>query len=280
MSKIGIIYRATSPSKKVYVGKTEQTLQIRKRGHKSAAKKVDSKFSRVIKKYGMDGLRWEILHNDIPRDELCALEIAEIKSHNSFRRGYNSTPGGDGVTEHTAETRQKMSDAARGRKISDATKKRISLALMGRKVSAATRKKTSERVRAEWAEGKKTGHACSEETKKKMSEIHTGRVLTEKWKNRISVTRRENGIAFGEKNPMHGKSHSDDTRKKMRESGKGKHVGELNGRSKLTQVEVGEIRVLRSKQGMTYKQIRQLYNISNATVWRVVSGNGWKESAA
>lgn len=79
------------------------------------------------------------------------------------------------------------------------------------------------------------GVSMSDETKKKISESNKGKVCYWKGKKlpktvreKMSNTRKENGVAAGEKNPMYGKNHSDYTKKKISNNRKGKCVGEKN----------------------------------------------------
>lgn len=51
---------------------------------------------RAIKKYGSENFYYEILEDNIPLDELDKREIYYIEQFKSFRKGYNSTKGGDG----------------------------------------------------------------------------------------------------------------------------------------------------------------------------------------
>lgn len=63
-------------------------------------------------------------------------------------------------------------------------------------------------------------HKLSEETKKKLSEINKGRVLTEEWKKKISESQK--GIKRGPNKKLLGHTVSEETRKKISEKTKGK----------------------------------------------------------
>ena len=60
------------------------------------------------------------------------------------------------------------------------------------------------------------GKHLSDETKQKLREANTGRVLTEETRTKISNAMK------GDKNPFYGKKHSEESKKKMSESRKGK----------------------------------------------------------
>jgi group I intron endonuclease len=100
MMKIGVVYEARSPSGKVYIGKTMDSLASRKRRHLHTANYPeknggDTKFRAALRKYG-SRMEWTILHRSKSKKHLAALEIREIQRHDSFVNGYNSTLGGDG----------------------------------------------------------------------------------------------------------------------------------------------------------------------------------------
>jgi group I intron endonuclease len=125
---MGIIYRAISPSEKVYIGKTVKTLQKRKCSHKHNAyneksSAFDCKFYRAVRKYGLENFKWKIILNNIPDERLDIEEMLAIYLYDTYYGGYNSTLGGDGGSlghEVSMETRKKIglanSAALKGRK--------------------------------------------------------------------------------------------------------------------------------------------------------------------
>lgn len=96
MKKIGLIYTVyNTVTNKYYVGQTVQTLKERKRQHyKFAKSKMNYKFSNTLNKYDSNVFNWEIVENNILIDNLNDKEIFYIQKYNSFKKGYNSTPGG------------------------------------------------------------------------------------------------------------------------------------------------------------------------------------------
>jgi hypothetical protein len=96
----GIIYKVTSPSGRIYIGKTEMSLDARKYHHFVVAKNGSSLlFSRAIRKYG-SSLSWEIIDTAENSDDLSKLEINWIKYYKAFGSGYNLTLGGEGYRIH------------------------------------------------------------------------------------------------------------------------------------------------------------------------------------
>jgi hypothetical protein len=87
--------------------------------------------------------------------------------------------------KHTTETKQKMSEARKGKKLpklSEEHRRKISEAQKGRKLSEATRKKISESEK---------GKKASEATRKKMSESRKGMKFSEEHKKKLSIERKK-----------------------------------------------------------------------------------------
>lgn len=94
--KKGIIYGAYYNNKVVYVGKTSQGLETRKKQHLRDCKKDNTKFHIFLKKHENKVFFKEIeSHNNISYEELNALEIKWIAYYDTFFHGYNSTKGGE-----------------------------------------------------------------------------------------------------------------------------------------------------------------------------------------
>lgn len=102
----GFIYRAYClVSKKSYIGQTINTLEIRKNKHLSdtfGKKNSQLHFHKAIRKYGIDNFEWTIIDTILTDSQeslyecLDILEIKYIEQYDSYRNGYNMTPGGQG----------------------------------------------------------------------------------------------------------------------------------------------------------------------------------------
>jgi group I intron endonuclease len=201
----GIIYKATGPGGKVYVGQTTQTLAKRKIGHKVRAKKQDRRglFQTALLDEGFDNFTWEQIDQADTSEELDRKEkrwIAHYDSMNSGK-GYNVQGGGKRFS-HTPEARRKMSEAHKGKHPSEETRRKLSEAQQGNK--------------------KCLGRHLSEEHRRKLSEAHKGRrsyVMTAETRRKISEAGK------GRPSPMRGKYHTLETRRKMSEAKKGKPNG-------------------------------------------------------
>ena len=98
-NKSYILYKATSPSGKVYIGITCDSLpkRIAKHKYSSETKQYEAKFMKAIKKYGVKKLKWRVLEEHLTLEQALILEKEYIKSYDSYKNGYNATLGGDGA---------------------------------------------------------------------------------------------------------------------------------------------------------------------------------------
>lgn len=163
-----IIYKATNKiNGKAYVGQTVKNLKRRRQEHINVALKKDdnSYFHRAIRKYGFGVFGWEILVEGAGSPEILnGLEKHFIRLYNTFEKGYNLTLGGGGGAGRipSEETRQKISDANKGKRLSEGQKKKISETLKGKYVAE---------------NNPMFGKYHTEETKRKMSKIKDGRFI-------------------------------------------------------------------------------------------------------
>jgi group I intron endonuclease len=108
MGPRGIIYKITSPSGKVYVGQTMRSFEERIRNHQRKGSECPA-ISRAIQKYG-DGMKYEIIEENVPKEQLDEREIYWINHFNSLApNGYNLTTGGQ-FYQVTQEVKDKMRD--------------------------------------------------------------------------------------------------------------------------------------------------------------------------
>ena len=103
------IYRLTSPSGKIYIGRTNDFEQ-RMISHKSWAKTENRRpLYKAIRKYGWDNFIKEIIDTADTETDSVAKELEYIVKHNSVREGYNATyetnEGGD-IWEGKRDTKQ------------------------------------------------------------------------------------------------------------------------------------------------------------------------------
>jgi group I intron endonuclease len=162
MERIGYIYKITSPSGKIYIGKTNN-LRNRICAYRNAQKSnTNTLIYTSIKKYGWTAHIFEVI-DSTSINVLNELEILYIKKFNSYRHnnphGLNLTIGGDGSYGRidSAETKKKRAAHHIGSKRSEETRQLMSLAKKG---NPSSRKNFS----------------LSTETKNKISKANTGKI--------------------------------------------------------------------------------------------------------
>lgn len=134
------------------------------------------------------------------------------------------------------ETKEKLRQANLGKKHSEESCKKMSASQLGRKHSEETKKKMAESSRHTAMSGEHkeklrrihTSRVVSEETKEKLREYKGerssfyGKHHTEETKKRMSESQKGKPGLVGENNPFYGKTHTDETKRKMSESAKNK----------------------------------------------------------
>lgn len=183
---------------------------------------------KAIRKYGVENFSKTVLFDfdteeEMNQKEIELVTIKEVKSQDY----YNQSTGGQGgrivlYPDHPKynQTILKISEAAKNRSAEISERMKI---LHQQKITGMHGKKHSDKTKkkmAATATGPKpwlVGIAKSPETRKKISEAHKGKIYSEETKARIS----KNHHNFtGENNPMFGKKHSEESRKKQSESAK------------------------------------------------------------
>lgn len=167
---------------------------------------------RAIEKYGIENFEKEILYSRIQYKETAdSMEIFAIKKERALGKAeYNIADGGQGGSPNkgrcfSKEHKRKLSEAHKGKKVSEEARKKISLYQKGN----------------QWRKGKN----CSEETKKKMSEVHKGKSHSEERKRKISEALKGKSNTKGK----HWKL-SDETKRKLSSRNKGKHWKLVDGK--------------------------------------------------
>jgi group I intron endonuclease len=150
----GYIYVVTNTTNnKKYIGQTTKDLHLRQRQHILTSKRnAISPFHKALLFYGDKYFIWEILEtieSDNKKNLISVLnerEIENIKIYDTFYGyGYNCDIGGSGHVgyKHTPETKEKMSNAAKGKIFSDERKSRMSESAKNKNFSESHRKNLS-----------------------------------------------------------------------------------------------------------------------------------------
>jgi predicted GIY-YIG superfamily endonuclease len=90
LNKKMVVYIATSPSGRVYIGKTMQKLKTRISAHiYNASHRKEGAFCNAINKYGIENIKWGILEECDSYEELNDREEYWMTKYNSVISGYN-----------------------------------------------------------------------------------------------------------------------------------------------------------------------------------------------
>ena len=179
------IYKITSPSGKIYIG---QSVDIEKRFsvYNGLHCKNQPILYKSFIKYSVEKHKFEIL---------CECEILELNDKERYYQDFYSAIGKNGLNcKLTAsndksgifseETKQRISQSHKGKKISVEVKFKLSEAGKKRKHSEETKIKMSEAQKGE--KHYNFGKKLSEETKIKMSKSQKGKPKPEEYKNKKS----------------------------------------------------------------------------------------------
>jgi len=137
--KTGYIYKITSPTGGVYIGKTFW-LSKRFTSYKTLKCKGQRRVYNSIVKHGWENHKFEVLFEKaVDNITLSEMETFYIVHHNSYSKwnpcGMNLTLGGDGcrIEHHTEETKKKISASKTGKPKTEA-QKAAHLKMFGRKI--------------------------------------------------------------------------------------------------------------------------------------------------
>ena len=176
----------------------------------------------IVAKYGRSNIIIEIINclNESQAFDLEKIYIKQFKHNGVCLVNMSSGGEGDAGRIITQEHRKKLSDAKKGKPLSEAHKN----ALRGKIMSEAQKAQISQRHKGTKASEEtkqklsnaRTGKKLSEECKRKISEKHSGKTLSDKHKKKLSESHR-------------GKKASEETKAKMKAS----HALRLQNKNKV-----------------------------------------------
>lgn len=187
------VYKHTSPSGKVYIGITRQSVENRWKnglGYESSPH-----FWNAIQKYGWNSFSHEILISGISKDDACAEErrlISELNAMNpSF--GYNQKTGGEIGVSLSQEVRKKLSENKKRFYLEHPeAKEELSMRMRGYHHTEETRAKISASKKGiTFVETPEWRQHIGEANKRKMQ---LDRELYEKTANRLRELGKQNSI--------------------------------------------------------------------------------------
>lgn len=241
---------------KMYIGKTNNPKRRWAR-HLKNAKKSNLFLYRAMRKHGIYNFLFTIFQEFVSETDCTNAEMYWIKFFDSRKNGYNLTDGGEGCCGRiiSEETRDKMRRSATGRKLSDETKEKLRQINLGKIPTNIEQLKVMN-----------IGKHLSEDHKKKISEARVGIVFNEEHKKNIKIAQLKID-RNGENNPFYGRTHTEEIKNNSR--------GENNKKSKLTVIEVLEIRQKYATGNYTHQELADMYNITRWNVTHILNRRTW-----
>lgn len=291
----GLLYKAISPSGKVYIGITTSTLQKRIKQHfyfARSGKAKNHKFANALLKYG-DKILWEIITKDVPLKKLCEMEVEFIDIFDSYNSGYNSTTGGEESFGRILSdaTKRKISKSHKGKFLLAKTKQKISEANTGKIVSEETRLKISKNNIRYWASHKQTQSMRTKNSQSKRGSKNWNSKLTwddiryirEKYTNDNKYSSQDiarefnisktNALYIVNNNSWVDKNYVvPDKNEKRKPSDK-----ENNGNKKLNKESVCNIRELYSTGNYSYIKLAKRFGVGKTTISHIIKNRSWRE---
>jgi group I intron endonuclease len=211
-----IIYQTTNlVNNKIYIG-IHSTSDIND-GYLGSGNAIKN----AVKKHGKENFSREVLYFFDTRQQAEDKE-AELVTESFIARqdNYNIKTGGASGCLHSTETRQKISEAMKGKDRPEEIRQKISQSKLGKKRPPRSK---------EWSEkiGKANkGRTPSEETRRKISEASKGRTFSEEARRKMSEARKGKPLSEETRRKMseasRGIKHTDETRRKISEASKGR----------------------------------------------------------
>lgn len=156
------------------------------------------------------GYTVDIIHSDVDWNEACELEkhLISLFGRKDLETGnlINLTDGGEGSlgTIISEKTRQKLSEARKGKNPSEETRQKLSKVNKGKTLSEETKQKISEATKGQknhmfGKPGNNLGKTASEETRQKISAANKGRIFSEEHREKLSKARKGKTPRLGKK---------------------------------------------------------------------------------
>lgn len=209
-----LVYKAVSPSGKVYVGITSRSLAVRSGQHYQEARAAKRRgksryFYNALIKYG-PAMQWEVLE-----DRLLGLSVASLREKhfiallqaNNPVFGYNGTEGGDAGAVPNGLVRAKQSQSAKARGMTAFQLLNLKKGRVSRPHTAHTKRKLSELLRGRYVPlaqraaiaSALSGKPKSPSHKQALRQAHARPVLRSDGRPFLSA--HEAAIAMGAANP-------------------------------------------------------------------------------
>lgn len=252
-----------------YIGITGKGLSYRLKNHVN--EKGNTRKNNWIKSLKANNLlpKIELIEDNLTLEEAKQKERGYIKLFKSVGADLtNLTSGGDGVFGYkfTKEAKQKISKGNSGKKsfLGKHHSQETKFKMRNIKIGIPIHTKESKEKISNFHKGNKynLGRKHSEEAKRKVSEFNKGKILSEDTKKKMR------DVAIGRRHTVY-------AIEKMRKCKQGKHIGENNPKTKLTNQDVLKIRELYRPKIFSYQKIANIYNVTNVTIQYIIKRKSW-----
>lgn len=253
------IYKITNTiNGKVYIGQAidiDQRWKTHRRNSlNQRSKEYNYPLYRAMRKYGIENFTFEVVEKCC-NEELNDKEVFYIKQYNSYihsekSNGYNMTIGGGGTRGYILSevSREKISMATRGENNPMYGKKGELSPLFGTRFSEEHKQKISEAL---------SNRKLSKETIARISKSKKGVKFSKEHRKKLSEKTK------GEKNPFYGKTHSEETKKKISDN----HADFRGGKSARAKAVICE-----DKEFECVGDFCEFYNVKRSTVTSWLNG--------
>jgi hypothetical protein len=314
MSNQGKIYCAHCiHSGKKYIGQTITLLEYRVTQHFGLSKSNRHKFAYALKKYGRDGFIWGIIEeSDISL--LNDREVYWIEKYDTFKKGYNSTTGGNQGGECWAkeylikkpdgkvELIENLAKYCRENNLSESTMRATligtTLSHIGYKVIPRTAKEieryeeTRKTIEINIALGKERSSKFIKENYSKIYLVQKPNGDREEIKNLSQYCRDNNLNVAHIHETLYGKrlqhqgykliprteeeiERYNQERIKREDTSRKGHPGERNGRAILDWNKVIQMRELHASKKHKNQEIADMFGIKKVTLEKIVANKLW-----
>jgi group I intron endonuclease len=300
-------------SGKKYIGQTITLLEYRVSQHFTLSKGNHHKFANALKKYGRDGFIWGIIE-ECDKSSLNDREVYWIEKYNTFKKGYNSTTGGNQGGECWAkeylikkpdgnlELIENLTKYCRENNLSESTMRATLIGTTSSHIGYKVIPRTAKEIER-YEETRKTiaiNIIIGNEKKSKFIKENYSKIYLvqkpngdrEEIKN-LSQYCRDNDLniahihetLYGKRNHHKGYKlipRTDEeierykNERRVREDTSRKGLpGEKNGRAILDWNKVDEIRKLHSSKKYKNQQIADMFGVKKVTIEKIVANKLW-----
>lgn len=260
--KTWIVYKYQlrgAPPNKGYIGQTCVGLERRDKDHQyiATAKRIDGRWasslawSNALRKYGRQAFDLVVLETHDTFEAAVSAEVRHIAACKTHRRhgGYNSTLGGEGVSDLSEDARRRHKENSTAANQSAEKRARIAAAQRGRTISPEQRAQISARHK-----GKKR----SPEAVAKMAATNRGRKYSPETKAKMSLAakgrRPSPEILERAQAAWRGRKHTDETKRRIAEASRARVVSKET-RAKISAVHKGKFVSLATREKLANRNI-------------------------